>query len=97
MIRKLVFQDIQYINIFEKVTKVRPSDCFTYGLYLVFVVPQELLSKAIGQGGINAKQISNVLNKKVKIISYNGNKEEFVESIISPIKFRTKKHSRKVF
>ena len=51
-------------------------------------MPQELLSKAIGQGGINAKQISNVLNKKVKIISYNGNKEEFVESIISPIKFK---------
>lgn len=88
MIRKLVFQDIQYINIFERITRVRPSDCFMYGFYLVFVVPQYELSKAIGQSGINAKKISAALNKKIKIISYNGDNEEFVKSIISPIKLR---------
>lgn len=88
MIRKLVFQDIQYINIFEKIARVRPSDCFNYGFYLVFVVPQVELSKAIGQNGVNAKKISATINKKIKIISNNGNKEDFVKSIISPIKFK---------
>ena len=87
LIRKLVFQDIQYINIFEKVSRVRPSDCFNYGSYLVFVVPQEQLSRAIGQSGTNAKKVSSTINRKIKIISYSGNKEDFVEAIISPIKF----------
>ncbi len=88
MIRKLVFQDIQYINIFEQITKVRSSDCFTYGFNLVFVVPEGYLSKAIGQQGVNAKKLSSVLNKKVKIISYSGNKESFIADILSPIKFK---------
>lgn len=88
MIRKLVFQDIQNINIFEKVTKVRPSDCFAYGFYLIFIVPELELSRAIGQRGINAKKLSNLLNKKVKIVSYTGDKEKFVESILAPIKFK---------
>ena len=88
MIRKLVFQDIQYINIFEQITKVRASDCFTYGFYLIFVVPKGLLSKAIGQQGNNAKRLSSVLNKKLKIISFSGNKEEFIKDILAPIKFK---------
>lgn len=95
MIRKLVFQDIQYINIFEKVTKVRPSDCFAYGFYLVFTVPNSELSKAIGQGGINAKRLRNVLNKKIKIISYTGDKEEFIKDILAPIKFKELKLDEK--
>ena len=88
MIRKLVFQDIQYINVFERVTKIRPSDCFNYGVYLVFLVPGEGLSRAIGQQGVNAKKLSSVMNRRIKIISYNGNNEDFVRSIISPVKFK---------
>lgn len=88
MIRKLVFQDIQYINIFEKVTHVRPSDCFAYGIFLVFVVQEDQLSRAIGQHGVNAKRLSALLNRRIKIISYNGNKAEFIHSIISPIKVK---------
>ena len=88
MIRKLVFQDIQYINVFERVTRVRPSDCFTYGIFLVFVVPGDQLSRAIGQQGINAKRLSSVMNRRVKVISYNGRGDEFIASIISPIKVK---------
>ena len=88
MIRKLDFQDIQYINIFEKVSKVRSQDCFNYGSYIIFVVPQGEQSKAIGHGGINAKRLSDILKKKVKIISYNGNKEDFVKAILYPIRFK---------
>ena len=59
-----------------------------YGFYLIFIVPELELSKAIGQNGVNAKKISATINKKIKIISYNSDKGEFVKSIISPIKFK---------
>ncbi len=88
MIRKLVFQDIQYINLFERVTRVRPSDCFTYGIFLVFIVQEDQLSRAIGQQGINAKKLSAVLNRRVKVVSYNGDEVGFIHSIISPVKVK---------
>ena len=88
MIRRLDFQNIQYINLFEKIARVRAADCFTFGLYTVFIVPQDELSKAIGQNGVNAKKISDILKKKIKIIPHTTNKEEFVKAILYPIKIK---------
>lgn len=95
-VRKLVLQDIQNINLFEKITKVRPSDCFSYGSFLVFIVSSNELSKAIGPNGANAKKLSGILNRKIKIISYSGNKEEFVKSILAPIKFKELKFENSI-
>ena len=80
-------QDIRYINLFEKITKIRPITFFNYNGSLIFIVPQTMVSKAIGEGGKNAKKLSSILSKKIKVIAQvNSDKdiEKFISLIIQP-------------
>ncbi|MEK6852888.1 MAG: NusA-like transcription termination signal-binding factor [Nanoarchaeota archaeon] len=88
MIKRLALQDIQYINVFEKISRVRASDCFSYGAFLIFVVPHQDLSRAIGQNGINAKRLSELLKRKIKIIPGTDDEIEFVKALLYPIKYK---------
>tara|TARA_Y100000310_G_scaffold28365_2_gene26996 strand:+ start:1472 stop:1885 length:414 start_codon:yes stop_codon:yes gene_type:complete len=83
-------QDMRYLNLFGEITRVRTRFCFKYNNLIIFCVPKSLVSKAIGENGKNTKRISEVIGKKVKVISkpegiYGIRK--FIESIVSPVKF----------
>ena len=91
MARTLDMRFIRYLNLFEKITKIRIQHCFLYNLGIVFAVPQEKMAKALGEAGKNVKKLSEILEKKVKVISIpNGVKdiEKFVLAIIYPIRFK---------
>lgn len=82
---------IRYINLFEKITRVRIKNCFMYNNTVVFIAPQMLMSRAIGENGKNVRRISEILGKKVKIVrSPEGIHDirEFVSEVIHPIQFR---------
>jgi len=83
---------IRYLNLFEKVTRVRTQNCFFYNKTLIFAVPKHLMSKAIGAGGKNVKKLVEILGKKVKIISLpseDNNIEKFILEVIYPITFKS--------
>ncbi len=91
---------IRYLNLFEKVTKVRTKHCFKYNDFLVFAVPVKLVSKAIGEKGKNVKKLSRILNKKIKIVPLpkNNSEEEtknFIVQIIKPLGFKNMKIDEK--
>jgi N utilization substance protein A len=91
MARTLDMKFIRYLNLFEKVTKIRVQHCFLYNNGIVFVVPQEKMARALGEAGKNIKKLSEILEKKVKVISIpNGIEdiEKFVLAIIYPVKFK---------
>ena len=90
MVKKLVLQEIQYINAFERVANVRPKDCFSYGGCVIFVVSPLKLSKAIGQQGESAKKLSGLIKKKIKIIPFDDEygKEKFIEALVYPAKYK---------
>ncbi|MCD4760147.1 NusA-like transcription termination signal-binding factor [archaeon] len=86
---KLNLETIQFINFFEKVTRIRAKDCFFEEDKLIFIVNPGQASKAVGKQGVNAKKFTEKTNKKIKIIEFNPNPEIFIKSLISPIKAET--------
>lgn len=95
-------QLMRYINLFGKISRVSTTDCFVYNNTIYFAVPRPLMMQAIGKAGINVKRISEVLRRKIKIISMPKKdvfeKEDnpsqrvealknFVQEIVSPIEF----------
>jgi len=91
MARTLDMKLIRYLNLFEKITGVRTQHCFCYNQIIIFVVPKQLMAKALGEGGKNVRRLSEILEKKVKVIitaSERENMEEFIEAIVYPVKFK---------
>lgn len=79
---------MRYLNLFEKMTRVRTQNCFFYNGSIIFAVPSVFVSRAIGESGRNVKKLSAVIGKKIKVICAPINEDEtkrFVLSIISPI------------
>ena len=91
MERTLDMKFIRYLNLFEKITNVRTQHCFLYNSGIIFLVPQQLISKALGEEGNNIKKLSEILEKKVKVVAIPNGKEDmkkFISAIVYPIKFR---------
>ena len=89
--KTLDMQHIRYLNLFEKVCRVRPEYCFLYNSSIVFVLEKEGVSRAIGQEGRNTKKLYHILGKKVKVVgkpSGVSEVKEFVTAIITPTSFR---------
>lgn len=83
---------IRYLNLFEKITRIKTQHCFCYNSTIVFVVPQSMIPRALGEGGKNVKRMSAILERKVKVIpTPKGieDMEKFVLDIVYPIKFKT--------
>jgi NusA-like KH domain protein len=84
-------QDMRYLNLFERMTNVRTRYCFKYNDFIVFCVPKHLVRTAIGEEGRNAKRMSEILRKRIKIIPVPEgiyHIKQFIEDIISPVKFK---------
>ena len=84
-------QDMRYLNLFEKLTRVQTRHCFKYNEFIVFCVPKHLVSAAIGPNGANVKRMSEILRRKIKVIPapdslYHA--KQFIEAIISPVRFK---------
>ena len=71
----------------ERATGVQVKDCFRdeNDDTLYFVVPQGLIGKALGKGGVNVKNLQQSLNKNVRIIEYRETPVEYIRSIIYPL------------
>jgi len=91
MVNTLNMQDIRYLNLFSRITRIDTRHFFKYNEHLVFGVPRGQLSRAIGEKGSNVRQISQILRKRVKIVALpNGieDAKKFIEAIINPVTFR---------
>ena len=87
---------IRYLNLFGKITRVNTRFCFEYNQFIVFCVPKQLISKAVGIGGKNIKQMSAILSKKIKVVpSPTGiqDAENFIKAIVNPVTFKDLKIS----
>jgi len=89
-------KDLMHINLFERVTRVSTKYCFSYNGVLIYAIPREFVSRAIGQGGNNIRELSRILNnRKIKVIGLPENKDSreqvhsFISEIIKPTTFKS--------
>ena len=83
-------QEMRYLNLFNKITRVSTRFCFMYNEAIVFCVPMRFVSQAVGEGGRNIRQMSEILRKRIKVIpTPRGiqDAKKFIEAIVSPVKF----------
>jgi transcription antitermination factor NusA-like protein len=62
-----------------------------YNDTIIFCVPREFVMRAVGEEGRNIKRISEILQKKIRVIpSPNGiqNIRQFIENIVKPVMFK---------
>ena len=84
-------QDLRYLNLFEKVTQINTRFCFSYNNLIIFCVPKNQVSRAIGKNGKNTKRMNEILKKRVKVIPKPEGIFEikkFVGEIVSPVTFK---------
>ncbi len=84
-------QDIRYLNLFSKITRINTRFCFKYNEAIFFCVPKNLLSRAIGEKAINIKRINEILKKRIRIVAYPEGVQDiksFIEAIVNPVTFK---------
>ncbi|MEK6873383.1 MAG: NusA-like transcription termination signal-binding factor [Nanoarchaeota archaeon] len=92
MIKTIDMQHMRYLNLFSRITRISTQHCFIYNGQIIFVVPEHMISRAIGDNGKNIRKISEVLNKKVKVVMIpDGVKdaEKFISTIIYPAQLKS--------
>ena len=85
-------QLIRYLNLFEKITRIRTKYCFFYNNTIVFLVEPRFVAMAVGDSGKHVKKLAEILGKKIKIVSIpNGDKdiENFIAALVDPIQFNS--------
>ena len=91
MVNTINMQDMRYLNLFGKITRVSTRFCFEYNNAIVFCVPKPLIFKAIGKEGRNIKQINEILRKRIKIIPGPRGIQDvkwFIGAIVKPVTFK---------
>lgn len=85
-------QTMRYINLLDKTSRVKTTKCFMYGNTIIFAVPNNMISQAIGPDALNVRRIQEKLGKRVKIIKEASGLEDvdrFVKDIVSPVRFKS--------
>jgi transcription antitermination factor NusA-like protein len=91
MAKTIEMQDMRYLNLFGRTTRVVTRFCFKYNETIIFCVPKSLVSRAIGEKGRNIRKINEILRKKIKVISIPlgiQDAKKFIEAIVSPVTFK---------
>ncbi len=82
--RQFTKQIIDYINLFETLTKATVKDCFVDNNVL-FIINEGYIGRAVGKKGKNVSMISRLLKKRIKLVEFNNNVEVFIKNLIYPI------------
>ncbi len=80
---------MRYINLLDKVARVKTRKCFVHNNVIFFAVNKEDVSRAIGPAAINVKKIQEQIGKKIKVIREDEGLEDierFIVDVVSPIK-----------
>ena len=88
---QLDMQLMRYINLLDKVSRVKTTRCFIYNNTIFFVVPRQFVSQAIGRNAENLRIMQDQMNRRIKIVAELKGKEDikrYIEDVISPAQFK---------
>lgn len=74
---------LRLARVFQQVSGVGVRDCVS-GDVMVFVVNPGEIGRAVGKGGINVRNLEKKFKKKIKIVEYSDDLEQFIKNVVSP-------------
>jgi transcription antitermination factor NusA-like protein len=83
---------MRYINLLDKVSRVKTRRCFDYNNTINFAVPAKFISQAIGNNASNVKFMQEKLGRRIKIVKEAEgllDLERFLKEIIAPVNFKS--------
>ena len=81
-------QTMRYINLLDKVARVKTRHCFVYNNAVFFAVNKHQVSQAIGPAAVNVRKIQESIGFRIKIIKESEGIQDikrFIEDIVAPI------------
>ena len=94
--RQFTKETINYINLFESLTKAKVRDCFL-NKELTFIVEEGYIGKAIGKKGYNVFKMSRLTKKRIRVIEFNDDIILFIKNLISPVESKIYKENNTIF
>lgn len=90
MERNIGFKERRYIEELRILTKSTALDCVIDERFcrVIYVIKKGDMGLAIGKKGENIKRMQNVLGKRIEMVEYSENLEEFVSNIFRPAEIR---------
>ena len=82
---RLDTESIRYIALFESLTGARVKDCIVDDDTVVFVIKSGDMGLAIGRGGMNIRNVRNLINKRIKVFEYSEDPKKFIANMLYPI------------
>jgi len=79
-------QTLQWMSLFEKITRARLKDCFLHNEKLFFIVETGNLQKALGPQKKTLLKLEDLLKRKIKIIEYKSDMLRFIVNVFAPLK-----------
>ena len=84
-------QDMRHLNLFRRITGVSTRYVIRYNEMIIFCVPKNLVSKAIGPEAKNIRKIGEILGRRIKVIPIPKGIQHlkpFIQTIVSPVEFK---------
>jgi N utilization substance protein A len=82
---RLTAESIQYIALFENMTRAKILDCIPEEERLVYVVKQGDMGLAIGKNGENINRVKKVLDKPIELVEYSEDPVTFLKNAFGPV------------
>jgi len=79
------------MSLFETITRVQPKDCIAQESQLLFIVPENKMSQAIGRQGINVKKLERALKRNIKIVPFKETVISFIVHLLHPLQIKEAK------
>ena len=83
---KLSSEELKLIALFQKITRSSARDVVEDEKLgrLIFVVNEGKMGLAIGKGGVNIKNLQNIIKKPVELVEYAPEPETFLKNMLNP-------------
>ena len=73
---------------FESNTRSKLKDCFIDKNNILNFVVNDNIARAIGKDGSTARKLESSLKRKIKIVAFSDNPEEFIQNLLLPLKVK---------
>jgi len=82
---KLTSDELRLISLFSSITSATARDCIVDEKMdrVIFVVNKGQMGLAIGRGGATIKQLQNVVPRRIELVEYSDNVNDFLKNILN--------------